>query len=440
LQNYLIKKNKVKYLATLFLFAISLNSFSQRNIDKLESSFDFGFGNHFGFRQIESGYKVKALTLSNYTLGWTNYFTNNKFGGRLELSYDKILNNPGSNPFETDYFRLTYYLNASLKNIAGWGASNKVSGKRTFWQAFDVDLGIGLGYSAMKSSAYPVNETPFLPKADDMLNISFRVAPRIEISHNFKLFLSYTHINHSAQSATFDSSSLIDNTAFKGGFRTVNFGLCYTPHGRRVCDRALKIAHKKLHFFTSIDASIGNHFAGKTQMESAKFKVGAIGHLNIGANHRFPNSRLYGRFDLGFDAFKESKNEQTYTSKYFRTTYQIIANMRALGGLKKNTSKWNLAFGAGLGFATMYNTESSNKMSDIFLKGDDMYALVFSVNPSYRISKDFSVIANATATSHSLQSLTWDMQNSQINSALNGRFMNMSLGIRFHLARKKRIN
>jgi OOP family OmpA-OmpF porin len=427
----------MKHLFTFLFLVASIVTFSQRNVKKLESSFDFGFGNHFGLRQIEEGFNVNALTASNVTLGWTNYFTNNKFGGRLELSYDKMVNNSLSNPFETNYFRSTYYLNASLKNIAGWGVSNKISDKKTFWQAFDVDLGIGLGYSAMKSSAYPVNETPFLPKADDMLNISFRFAPSLEISDNVKLFASYTRINHSAQSSTFDFTNPIDNTAFKGAFRTVNFGIRYTPNTERTYDRTLKDTHKKLHFFTSFDASMGNHFAGKTQVESAKFNGGSIGHLNIGANHKFPNSRLYGRFDLGFDAFKGAKNEPAYTSKYFRTTYQIIADMRSLRILKNEDNKIDLAFGAGVGFATLYNPESTNTMSDIFLNGDDMYALVFSVNPSYNVSKYISLITNLTFTSHSLQSSSWNLQDGQGNSALNGRFMNMSVGLRYNLADRR---
>ena len=427
----------MKYLFTSLFFTVSIYTFSQGNMKNLESSFDFGFGNHFGLRQIEEGFNVNELTASNVTLGWTNYFTNNKFGGRLELSYDRMVNNSLSNPFETNYFRSTYYLNSSLKNLSGWGDSKSGVNKRNFWQAFDIDLGIGLGYSAMKSSSNPLSETSFLPKADDMLNISFRFAPSIEISDNVKLFASYTRINHSAQSTTFDFTNPIDNTAFKGAFRTVNFGIRYTPNTERTYDRTLKKAHKKWHFFTSFDASIGNHFAGKTQVESPKFKAGTIGHLNVGANHKFPNSRLYGRFDLGFDAFKGAKNEPEYASKYFRTTYQIIADMRTLRGANDEASKWDLAFGAGLGFATLYNPESTNTMSDIFLNGDEMYALVLSVNPSYRISKYLSVISNVTLTSHSLQSSTWDMQIGQTNTAFNGRFMNLSFGLRYQLGDRR---
>ena len=427
----------MKYFFTFLFLSFSIFTFSQRNVKKLETSFDFGFGNHFGLRQIEEAFNVNALTASNVTLGWTNYFTNNKIGGRLELSYDRMVNNSLSNPFQTNYFRSTYYLNASLKNLAGWGASNKVSDKRTFWQAFDIDLGVGMGYSAMKSDARPVSESPFLPKSDDMLNISFRFAPSLEISDNVKLFASYTRINHSAQSSTFDFTNSIDNTAFKGAFRTVNFGIRYTPNTDRTYDRTLRDSHKKWHFFTSFDASLGNHFAGKTQVESAKFNGGSIGHLNIGANHKFPNSRLYGRFDFGFDAFKQAKSGPTFTTKYFRTTYQVIADMRTLRGVNNEDNKMDLAFGLGLGFATLYNPDNSNRLSDIFLNGDDMYALVFSVNPSYRISKHLSVIANATLTSHSLQSSTWDMQGGQINSALNGRFMNMSVGLRYRIADRR---
>ena len=427
----------MKYFFTFSLLIFSFFAFSQRDVKKLETSFDFGFGNHFGLRQIEEGYKVNTLTASNVTLGWTNYFTNNKFGGRLELSYDKMVNNSLSNTFKSNYFRSTYYLNASLKNLIGWGVSNRISDKRTFWQAFDVDLGMGVGYSAMKNDAYPASGSPFLPKADDMLNISFRLAPSLEISDNVKLFASYTRINHSAQSSTFDFTNPIDNTAFKGAFRTLNVGIRYTPNTARTYDRTLKDAHKKWHFFTSFDASMGNHFAGKTQVESAKFKGGSIGHLNVGVNHKYPNSKLYGRFDVGFDAFKEISSEPTFTSKYFRTTYQVIADMRTLRGINNESNKMDLAFGVGVGFATMYNAESSNSFGDMFLNGDDMYALVFSVNPSYRISKYLSVIANATLVSHSLQSSAWDMQSRQNNSALNGRFMNMSVGLRCHLANRR---
>jgi outer membrane protein OmpA-like peptidoglycan-associated protein len=427
----------MKYIFTFLLFAISLVSFSQRSQRKLESSFDIGFGNHFGLRQIQEGYNVNALTPSNITLGWNNYFTNNKFGGRLELSYDKMLNNSSSQKFETNYFRTTYYLNASLKNLSGWGGSNSNIDKRNFWQAFDIDLGMGIGYSAMKSKTFPVDETVYLKRSDDMLNISFRIAPSLQLSDELKLFASYTRINHSAQSTTFDFSNSIENTAFKGAFRTLNVGLRYTPNSKRTYNRKLKEEHSKWHFFTSFDASMGNHFAGSTKETDVDFKGASISHLNIGANHKYPNSKLYGRFDIGFDAFKEAKNESTFTSKYFRTTYQVIADMRTLRGVNNVSNKMDLAFGFGVGFATMYNPESSNSLGDVFLNGDDMYALVFSVNPSYRISNSLSLIATGTLTSHSLQSSSWSMQQSVANTSFNGKFMNMSLGVRYHMADRR---
>ena len=427
----------MKYIFTFLLFAISLVSFSQRSQRKLESSFDIGFGNHFGLRQIQEGYNVNALTPSNITLGWNNYFTNNKFGGRLELSYDKMLNNSSSQKFETNYFRTTYYLNASLKNLSGWGGSNSNIDKRNFWQAFDIDLGMGIGYSAMKSKTFPIDETVYLKRSDDMLNISFRIAPSLQLSDELKLFASYTRINHSAQSTTFDFSNPIENTAFKGAFRTLNVGLRYTPNTNRTYSRKLKEEHSKWHFFTSFDASMGNHFAGSTKETDVDFKGASISHLNIGANHKYPNSKLYGRFDIGFDAFKEAKNESTFTSKYFRTTYQVIADMRTLRGVNNESNKMDLAFGFGVGFATMYNPESSNSLGDVFLNGDDMYALVFSVNPSYRISNSLSLIATGTLTSHSLQSSSWNMQQPLANTTFNGKFMNMSLGLRYHMADRR---
>jgi outer membrane protein OmpA-like peptidoglycan-associated protein len=428
----------MRYNFTFLFLLISVTALSQRDVKKLESSYDFGFGNSFGLRQIEEGYKINYLTASNLTFGWTNYFTNNKFGGRLELSYDRMVNAPQSNPFHTNYFRSTYYLNASLRNIAGWGKSNKaVVTKKTFWQVFDCDLAMGIGYSFMTSKVYPSADGTFLRGADDILNIGFRVSPSIEISDKVKLFASYTRINHSAQSNSFDFSNSISNTAFKGALRTLNIGIRITPKTIRYYNKDLKNAHKKLHFFTSFDASFGNHFAGKTQQSSSKFNGSSISHLNLGANHKYPNSNFYGRFDLGFDVFKEGKNEASFTSKYFKTTYQVIADMRSLHYINGESNKFDLALGLGIGFATMYNAESSNNLSDIFLNGDDMYALVFSVNPSFRISKSISIIANTTLTSHSLQSSAWNMENGQTNSAFNGRFMNMSVGLRYHIADRR---
>jgi len=428
----------MKYFLIYPFLLVSILSSAQRNQKRLESSFDFGFGNHFGFKQIEEGYEVNALAASNYTLGWTNYFTNNKFGGRLELSFDRMRNNSTSNVLETNYFRSTYYLNSSVKNIVGWGKTNlAIVEKKSFWQAFDLDLGMGLGFSTMTSNTNPIDESIFLKKADDMLNISFRIAPSLEISDNLKLFASYSRINHSAQSVSFDFSRGIANTAFKGAFRAVNVGLRYTPNTKRIYDRSIKDAHKKLHFFTSFDISAGNHFAGATQLKSASFNSASIGHLNVGANHKFPNSKLFGRFDVGFDAFQERKGESSFTSKYFRTTYQVIADMRTLRGTSDDAGKMDLAFGAGIGLSTMYNSQSADRLSDIFLNGDDMYSLVFSVNPSYRITNRLSLIANLTFISHSLQNNTWNMAASQNSSFFNGSFANSSLGLRYNMADRR---
>jgi len=430
----------MKYFLPIIFSLLFSPSFAQKEIKKLESSYDLGFGIHFGAREVAEDYKINALTASNVTLGWTNYFTNPKFGGRMEFSYDRMTNSDSSASFQTNYFRSTYYLNASLKNLVGWGklTENNVD-NISIWNSFDVDLGIGAGYSAMTSKFYKIDETIFLKKADDMLNISFRIAPSLQISKRVKLFASYTRINHSAQSVSFDFTESITNTAFKGAFRTVNFGIRYTPLAKRSYDRTFKQAQKKLHFFTSFDASIGNHFAGSTKVASPKFNNGGISHLNFGANHKYPNSKFLGRFDLGFDVFKASKDEPAFTSKYFRTTYQVIADLRTLSGVKNDANRMDLAFGFGLGFSTMYNATSSKGLTDILLNGDDMLSLVFSVNPSYRISKQFSVIANATFTNHSFQSAGWDMIDNPANPAFSGSFMNMSVGVRYRMADRRKM-
>lgn len=424
----------MRLFLTISLMTLSVMVSAQRNQKKLESSFDFGAGNHFGLRQIESGFNVNSLTLSNYTLGWTNYFTNNKFGGRLEFSYDRMVNNTNSSPFQTNYFRATYYLNTSLKNLIGWGISKKpVIDKKSFIQSFDIDLAAGIGYSAMTNKQATITVSPFLRKADDMLNISFRISPSLEIADGLKLFASYTRINHSAQSNSFDFTESITNTAFRGAFRTLNVGIRYTPQTSRVYSRALKERNKNLHFITSLDLSFGNHFAGKTNNTSATINSLGINHFNIGAQHKYPNSKLSGRFDIGYDVFSARKNDPNYSTKYFRTTYQVIADLGSLSPYQGNENRFNLALGSGIGFSTMYNSQSKDNFSDKFLIGDDMYVLLFSIIPTYKINNSFSLVSNLTLVSHSLQSNSWDLRESQINSAFNGRLMNFSVGLRYHL-------
>lgn len=428
----------MRSLIILFVLSIALTASAQSNQKKLETSFDFGAGNHFGLRQIESGFNVNALTVSNYTLGWNNYFTNDKIGGRLELSYDQMINNSNSASFKTNYFRATYFLNASLKNIVGWGKSKEpMIDKKSFLNSIDIDLAAGIGYSAMTNKNAPISESPFLRNADDMLNISFKITPSIEIANGLKLFASYTRINHSAQSNSFDFTRSLQNSAFKGAFRTINLGVRYTPQTNRVYSRNLKVLSKNLHFITAIDASFGNHFAGSTKETTTKFNSRGINHLNIGANHKYPNSKLSGRFDLGYDIFQGLKNETEFKTKYFRTTYQVIADLSSLSSYQGNEDRFNLSFGMGLGFATMYNAQSRNNFSDKFLNGDDMYALVFSVMPSYKLNNSLSVISNLTLVSHSLQSNSWDQNLSQNNSAFNGKLMNFSLGMRYHLGERR---
>ncbi|MFM2227905.1 MAG: hypothetical protein RL664_1248 [Bacteroidota bacterium] len=426
-------------LALLFsLLILSVGMIGQPNQKKLESSYDLGIGNHFGLRQIESGFNVNSLTLSNYTFGWNNYFTNYKFGGRLEVAFDKMKNNTNSSPFETNYYRATYYLNASLKNIVGWGKSNKpILEKKSFLSAFDIDLAAGIGYSAMTSKGITVSDSPFIKKADDMLNMSFRIAPSLEIADGLKLFASYTRINHSSQSKSFDFTRSIDNTAFKGAFRTLNVGIRYTPSSTRKYSRALKDSQKNLHFITSVDASFGNHFGGSTSETKTKFKSSGINHFNLGAMHKYPNSRLSGRFDLGFDVFTEQNGEPEFKTKYFRTTYQVIADLGALNSEQGETKKFNIALGMGLGFSTMYNAKSKENFYDRFLNGDDMYSLVFSFMPSYKISESLSLVSTLSLVSNSLQTMSWDLKYPQTNSAFNGRLMNLSLGLRYHLGDRR---
>ncbi|MCX8483317.1 MAG: hypothetical protein ORN50_07010, partial [Crocinitomicaceae bacterium] len=305
--------------------------------------------------------------------------------------------------------------------------------KKKFIKFFDCDLGVGLGYSIMKgnNSVVPVNNLS--QNTNHLLNLCLRICPSYEINKKIKLFASYNFINHSCQTNTFDFSKKIGSTAFKGSLSTLNFGISFTPDSKRYFINRHMNDYKKTHRFNSFDLSFGNHFAGKTKDLTTKFKQTQISHVNIGANHLFPNSRLYGRFDLCFDVFKGSNNAVPFNSKYFKLTYQAFADMRMLGLLKNKNSNLNLALGFGLGFATMYNSESSKNASDVFLNGDDMYAVVFTANPSYKLSRSTSIILNTSFTSHTLQSKSWDLQEGQVNRGFNGRFMNLSVGMRYYL-------
>jgi OOP family OmpA-OmpF porin len=218
------------------------------------------------------------------------------------------------------------------------------------------------------------------------------------------------------------------NSALNGRFMNLSLGLRYQVADRRT-NYTTEIVNRVPRIW-SADAAIGSHFAGAPLQSNNSLSPTPGQHVAIGLNHPFINPIYFGRFEFAFDGLNPGKSSADFSSKYFRANYFLMTSIQKQ--LSKSLSsthvpnRFDVQFGIGAGASTV----QSKGHNDYFIsKGDDMLNLAVKVVPTYQLSEKVSVFAAYTFVSHSLQSMSYDMNRSVDKTMFNGHLMNASVGL-----------
>lgn len=171
-------------------------------------SIDLGVGIHKPVFPFTLGYGTANPDFWLASVGG-RYMTNEKFGLRLDLGYNKFTDSDVSQPFETSYYR------ATIEAVVNAG---ELLGFRNWTQGFNVLIHGGLGMSDIK---YTVPNTP----NDQVMNALIGITPQVKLSDRVALFLDVGAIVHLYQDISFDGNSRTSRIGFNGGMFTASIGL-----------------------------------------------------------------------------------------------------------------------------------------------------------------------------------------------------------------------
>ncbi|WP_269686359.1 hypothetical protein [Flavobacterium lacustre] len=163
------------------------------------------------------------------------------------------------------------------------------------------------------------------------------------------------------------------------------------------------------------------------------FKLNAY---TVGARYDF--SKIMGlKMDLAFDRFSNNKVDRSnpFEVAQFRTSVQGVFNVNGLIKSKKDFSRFNLLFHAGLHLAILqpissnYNPKVSN--------GDNYGGIVLGITPMIMISKKTSLFFDFSSFSNYGQNLTWNGKHSAVSNNSNGHMVCGIFGLSFALDKSK---
>jgi len=180
---------------------------------------------------------------------------------------------------------------------------------------------------------------------------------------------------------------------------------------------------------TGVSIGTGPYSDGYYTSRSSQF----LNCYTVGVGYNF--SKLIGiKMDLAFDRFINSKIKP-YEAAQFRTSIQGILNLSSLARAKKDISRFNLLFHAGIHIAILepisadYNKKAS--------KADSYGGIVFGITPTVRITKKTAVFLDFSSFSNYGQNLTWNGKYSKAINNSEGHMFSGTFGLSFVLDKKQ---
>ena len=158
---------------------------------------------------------------------------------------------------------------------------------------------------------------------------------------------------------------------------------------------------------------------------------------HVGLNGRYMVNNRFGiQLDFGYDLF-DGVNSGTRNVNYFRTSLQGIVNAGDLLRFSTFSKRFGLLIHGGAGISNMWLNKDYQVGTDntLFKKSDDMVNFIFGATPQFKVTERFSLNADLSFIFHHNQTYQFDMQNVSQHGAIDGYFINASLGATFYFGK-----
>lgn len=183
----------------------------------------------------------------------------------------------------------------------------------------------------------------------------------------------------------------------------------------------------------SLGLSLGVH-DGQTP-SAVQTKLYQFQH--VGLNGRYMMNNRFGiQLDFGYDLF-DGVNSGTRNVNYFRTSLQGVVNAGDLLRFSTFSKRFGLLIHGGAGISSMWLNKDYQVGTDntLFKKSDDMVNFIFGATPQFKVTERFSLNADLSFIFHHNQTYQFDMQNVSQHGAIDGYFLNASLGATFYFGK-----
>jgi OmpA-OmpF porin, OOP family len=158
---------------------------------------------------------------------------------------------------------------------------------------------------------------------------------------------------------------------------------------------------------------------------------------HVGLNTRYMlNNRVGLMLDFGYDLF-DGVNSGTRNVNYFRTSLQGVVNAGDLLRFSSFSKRFGLLIHGGAGISSMWLNKDYQVGTDntLFKKSDDMVNFIFGATPQFKVTERFSLNADLSFIFHHNQTYQFDMQNLSQHGAIDGYFLNATLGATFYFGK-----
>lgn len=158
---------------------------------------------------------------------------------------------------------------------------------------------------------------------------------------------------------------------------------------------------------------------------------------HVGLNARYMmNNRVGIMLDFGYDLF-DGVNSGTRNVNYFRTSLQGVVNAGDILRFSTFSKRLGLLIHGGAGISSMWLNKEYQVGSDntLFKKSDDMVNFIFGATPQFKVTERFALSADLSFIFHHNQTYQFDMNNLSQHGAIDGYFLNATLGATFYIGK-----
>lgn len=182
----------------------------------------------------------------------------------------------------------------------------------------------------------------------------------------------------------------------------------------------------------SVGGSIGVHDGqAPTAIHT---KIYQFHHFGINGRYML-NNRVGLMLDLGYDMF-DGFGSGEVNSNYVRASVQGVVNAGDIIKISTISDRLGLLVHGGAGISNMWINKDNRpaiEENDPLFKGvDDMVNFIFGATPQFKINEKISLNADLAFIFHHNQTYQYDMKYRSNHGAIDGYFVNLSLGASFY--------